>query len=314
MLRAYLKDNGPATQFVFSLMIVIAAWLIFQLLALLTGSLFFGIGFNEIQPALTNLSDPVPIAYQKYLQSIISLGMFIIAPLVAVFFLSDNMWAFLRTGFYPGTAVSLLVALVMVLALPMNNYFTYLNSLFDAAGISEGLQNYFESREAQAEKVFEGFLKVTGIMPLLINILIIAVIPAIGEELLFRGVLQNILIKWTKNTFAGVFITSLAFALLHFQFLSVLPRFILGMVLGYIFVWTRSLWMPVLAHFVNNAFAVVYYYLLYNGYVGGEIENIGKPEHAPLYAILSMAITGILLIVIRGLMNGKFSRSQHGIY
>ncbi len=302
MRPSYLKDSRPAIQFLFSLLIVLASWLIFQLLAILTGAFFFDVGLNEIQPALNDYKDPVYIAYQKYLQSVISIGMFVVAPLAIAYSLSNNSLRYFRLDYYPGHSVAFLVGLLMILSLPMNNYFTYLNGLLDLPGAFSGVQEYMEDKENRAQQVFERFLNVSGIWPLLINILVIGIIPAIGEELLFRGVLQKIFIKWTNNIFLGVFITSLAFAILHFQFLSVLPRFILGMILGYIFVWTRSLWMPIIAHFVNNSLAVVYYHLMYNDKIGEGIENVGKPENDPVYAILSITIVAVLLFVIRRIM------------
>jgi membrane protease YdiL (CAAX protease family) len=198
----------------------------------------------------------------------------------------------------------------MILALPMNNFFTHINNLLDLRESLPGIQEYLEDAELKAEQLFESFLNVSGMGPLIINLLVVAVVPAIGEELLFRGVLQDLFIRWSKNIFLGVLITSLVFALLHFQFLSVLPRFVLGMILGYIFVWTRSLWMPVLAHFINNALAVVYYHLLYKGTIERGIENVGKPDHDPVYAILSVVIIGILLFVIRRIMKDKINPSQ----
>jgi hypothetical protein len=312
MRESYLRDSGPGSQFLFSLLIVFASWLIFQLLALLTGAWIFDVGIQEIQTALNDYKDPVNISYQKYLQSVISLGMFVIAPLAIAYFISRDISGFLKTDYYPGNSVALLITFLMILSLPMNNYFTYLNGLMDLPGIFSGLQNYMEDKESQAQHVFERFLNVSGMWPLIINLVVIGVIPAIGEELLFRGVLQNIFIRWTKNTFLGVLITSFAFAALHFQFLSVLPRFILGMILGYIFVWTRSLWMPIIAHFVNNALAVVYYHLYYNDLIGEGIEHVGKPEYNSFYAILSILVVAVFLFVIRRVMKEKLSiRYQH---
>lgn len=305
MSAIHLKDSSPGVQFLFSLLIVIASWLIFQLLALLTGALIFDVGLNDIQSALNDYNDPVNIAYQKYLQSVISIGMFVAAPLAIAFSLSDNSIKFFRLDYYPGHTVAFLVALLMILSLPMNNYFTYLNGLLELPGPFSGVQEYMVDKETRTQQVFERFLNVSGIGALLVNILVIAIIPAIGEELLFRGVLQKIFIRWTNNIFLGVLITSLVFAVLHFQFLSVLPRFILGMILGYIFVWTRSLWMPVIAHFVNNALAVVYFHLMYNNKIGEGIENVGKPENEPVYAMLSIGIVLVLLFVIRRLMLEK---------
>jgi len=292
----------------FSLMIILASWLVFQLLSILSGALIFDVGLKDIQTVMNDYENPVSIAYQKYIQSIISTGMFIIGPLIIAMALSSDIRKYLKINFYPGHTVTFLVCLLMVLSLPMNNFFTYLNNLIDLNEVFPSAQEYMEDMEVRAEGLFERFLSVSGIWPLLVNIFVVAVVPAVGEEVLFRGVLQNIFIRWTKNTFLGVLITSLAFALLHFQFLSVLPRFVLGMVLGYIFVWTRSLWMPIIAHFVNNAFAVVYYYFMYNGSLGDRLENMGKPYNDPAYAFLSAVIILILLFVIRIIMKDKKSQ------
>jgi membrane protease YdiL (CAAX protease family) len=311
MRRVILRDSSPGLQFVFSLLIVVAAWLVFQLVALLTGALLYNIGFSEIQNVLTNYDNPVYISYQKYVQSVISTGMFIIAPLTIAFTFSNNIFNYLKLNYFPGITLTFLAGLLMILSLPMNNYFTYLNNLLNLEGIFPTLQSYFEDMEVRAENVFEGFLNVDSIWLLLVNILVVAVIPAIGEELLFRGVLQKIFIRWTKNTFIGVVITSIAFAMLHLQFLSVLPRFILSMVLGYMFVWTKSLWIPIIAHFVNNALAVIYYYAIYNGKIGDGIEHIGQPDNAPVYALLSMVIVIILMFVIRRMMRDRINQTEN---
>lgn len=311
MRRVILKDSNPALQFVYTLLIFVAAWLVFQVIALLSGALIYKIGFSEIQTVLSDYDNPLFVSFQKYIQAVISTGIFIVGPLVVAFTLSNNIFKFLKVDYFPGGTVTFLVSLVMILSLPMNNYFTYLNNLLDLEGISPSLQNYFEEMEIRAENIYKRFLNVQGIGLLLINILIVAVIPSIGEELLFRGILQKIFIRWTKSTFAGVLITSLTFAFLHLQFLSVLPRFVLGMVLGYMFVWTKSLWMPIIAHFVNNALAVIYYYAIYNGMIGDGIEHIGQPDYAPVYAMLSIVIVILLLFVIRRIMRDRTIRTEH---
>lgn len=307
-----MQDSRPGIQFVFVLLVFIAAWLIFQLFALLTGALIFNIRFSEITNVLTDYDNPVYVSYMKYIQTVLSTGMFIIAPLAIAFTLSDNIFKYLKLDHFPRFSIISLVSLVMVLSLPMNNYFTYLNNLLNLESISPTIQDYFENLEIEAENMFERFLDVRGMGSLLINIVIVAVIPALGEELMFRGVLQKIFIRWTKNTFIGVLITSLAFAVMHMQFLSVLPRFVLGMVLGYMFVWTRSLWMPILAHFVNNALAVIYYYAMYNDMIGKGIDELGKPGNTTVYAFLSMVIVVILMFVIRRINRDRISLSQAG--
>ena len=87
----------------------------------------------------------------------------------------------------------------------------------------------------------------------LFNLLIIAIIPALGEELFFRGYLQQTITKWTISPHIGIIITAVLFSAIHFQFYGLIPRFILGVLLGYIFLWSNNLWLPIIAHFVNNA-------------------------------------------------------------
>ena len=81
--------------------------------------------------------------------------------------------------------------------------------------------------------------------------------PAIGEELIFRGYLQQKLAKRFGDMNASIFLTAFLFSLIHFHFDGLIPRFVLGILLGYLFYWGRSLWLPILAHFVNNAQGVV---------------------------------------------------------
>lgn len=312
MIRGNFQYSSPGMQFLLSLLIILSTWLIFQLIAILSGALFFDVGFQQITDVLNNSADITAINYQKYVQSVISVGMFIVSSLLISFLISENMWDFLKANFFPGLLISLLVILVMVFTLPLSNFLTYLNNQLDMSSLFPSLQEYMENMESEAEKIFERFLDQRGVVSLLVNILVIAVIPGIGEELLFRGVLQRVFIKWTKNVFTAVIITSLVFALLHFQFLSVLPRFILGIILGYIYVWTGSLWMPVLAHFANNAMAVIYYHYMYNGSLGEGIENVGKPEYHPIYALLGTILIVVLMAVIWRLMQEKINRPQDG--
>ena len=85
-----------------------------------------------------------------------------------------------------------------------------------------------------------------------------AILPAIGEELLFRGVFQRLLTEWTRNIHWGIILAALLFSFFHFEFYGFLPRFLLGVFFGYLFVWTSSIWVPILAHFTNNFIIVVY--------------------------------------------------------
>jgi membrane protease YdiL (CAAX protease family) len=88
------------------------------------------------------------------------------------------------------------------------------------------------------------------------------VLAGVCEEFFFQGALQPLMMKWTKNPHIGILITALIFSALHFQFYGFIPRFVLGVYLGYLFFWSRSLWLPILAHVLHNALSILIDYTL----------------------------------------------------
>ncbi|MFO8053840.1 MAG: CPBP family intramembrane glutamic endopeptidase, partial [Bacteroidales bacterium] len=115
-------------------------------------------------------------------------------------------------------------------------------------------------------------------------------LPAIGEELLFRGVLQQLLSKLFANVHLGILVTAILFSAIHMQFFGFLPRIVLGLVLGYAFYLSGNIWMPVVIHFVNNAFAVVIAHLYYNDLIQQNFDEFGITTKA-LPVILSVILT-----------------------
>ncbi len=294
----FLKDASAGMQFLFVVLVVISAWLIFQVISLVSGLLIFNIGFFEVIDTLQNLDNPKSLAFLKYVQGITSFGMFVIAALISVYFISDNPGHYLLINRTPALFPSLIVIFLILATLPMNNYFSYINGKLNFPDGLNWLQKYFETKEGEMENIMVKFLTVSGTGGLLINILIIAIIPAIGEEFLFRGVIQNIFAKGLKNSHYAVILTALLFAALHFQFLSILPRFVLGIILGYIYLWTGNLWLSVLAHFVNNGVAVFFYFYYYSGQLTRNMDEIGTPGHNFSTGIVSIVLVSLLLFVL----------------
>ncbi len=138
--------------------------------------------------------------------------------------------------------------------------------------------------EGNAEKLTLAFLKMDSPLDLMLNILIVALLPAIGEELLFRGCLQQLLVEWTKKPHLSIFIAAALFSAIHFQFLGFVPRMLIGAFLGYLFYWSGNLWYAIIGHFVNNALQVVGYYFAQ-----------GTNSNADLKAIDSLPPSSILL-------------------
>jgi len=123
----------------------------------------------------------------------------------------------------------------------------------------------------------------------------IAIIPAIGEELCFRGIFQRLFTEMTNNIHLGIIISSLFFSAVHLQFYGFIPRFLLGSLFGYMLVWSRTMWLPIIAHFVNNGVAVIFYYFVSRNKIDSEMEEIGAQQGTYMLAIVSLIIGGILI-------------------
>ena len=108
------------------------------------------------------------------------------------------------------------------------------------------------------------FLSTTDFGDLFFNIFLLAFIPAVSEEFFFRGVFQTLLIKKTKRIFFSIVFTSFIFAFFHLQFFKIIPIFYAGVVLGVLYLWTSSIWVPIFFHFIFNSFQVVIYFFSEN--------------------------------------------------
>ncbi len=119
------------------------------------------------------------------------------------------------------------------------------------------LEKWMRQKEDDVAKLTTFLTAISGVPQFIMALLVIAILPGIGEEVLFRGVLQRKFIAWSGNVHVGIWLAAALFSAIHLQFYGFVPRMLLGALFGYLYVWTGNLWVPILAHFVNNGFAVV---------------------------------------------------------
>lgn len=138
----------------------------------------------------------------------------------------------------------------------------------------------------------------------LMAMFVIAVIPGIGEELLFRGLLQNMIHRWSNNMHIGIWLAAILFGLFHFQFFGLIPRILLGALFGYLYVWSGSLIYPMIAHFVNNGFQVTMIYVMS---LRGETYDLETESSAPWY----LALLGVVaLVFLLRFFSGQFKYTE----
>jgi uncharacterized protein len=290
----YIKS--PGQRLLFSMFIAISSFLIFSLIALLISLPFINIfkaGTN-----LENLSDHHNVLILKFLQIIQTFGLFIIPALILSYFFYGSIKSVFNYGVKPKLISAVVLIVLMIIAIPVLNYIIGLNSHLVFPSYLKGVEKWMKDSEESASKITEAFLNVNTIKGLLFNIFIIGILPSFGEELIFRGIMQKIFIDWTKNTHIGIIISAVIFSAIHLQFYGFIPRFLLGAFFGYLLEWSGTIWLPILAHFVNNAFSVVVSYFINANILNDSIENVGSDNATFYYAVISFLLTTFLIIVI----------------
>ena len=211
----------------------------------------------------------------KWLQFIQTTATFLLPPILCAWLWDEEHKPFrwLRMDVPVQWQNILLAVVIMVCAVPGINLLADLNSRVELPKSLEFIEQILKSQEEAAAALTERFLQADNIGGLLLNIGLMALLPALSEELSFRGTLQQIIYKdqsgkvQSTKVHLAIWITAFIFSAIHMQFYGFVPRMLLGAMFGYVFVWSGSLWVPITMHFVNNGLAVLVYYLM------GESEN-----------------------------------------
>jgi len=291
-----LSEKKPFIQFLVSMFLMLLISLIGLLITILTAWLIFGIAPGEAdlwQPAPTNRY----IYYFKYLQTFQHLSMFLIPALAVAFFMRGDIFSYLGLNKKPGMISALLSVLFIVFIIPLNSYLSWLNSGLDLPHWLGWLESWMVDKELESERLTQILMNASNMGILFINILIIAIIPAVGEEFLYRGVLQNIFTRWLRSGNMAVILTAFLFSAAHLQFYGFLPRFILGLGFGYMYLWSKNIWLPVLAHLVNNLVPVILSYFMGWDNINNTIDEISARDG--LFMVIPAFIAVLILFNIR---------------
>lgn len=286
-LKGIYQSYSLSKQFFLLFLLIFVCFFVANLIGM-SGSLLFGAS------SLTDLQNENTIFSLKFLQALSSAGIFIVPPFLFAY-LSGNSLSFKSVS----RQQLMLTAVIMFFAMPLINVLSLWNEQLHLPGFLESVEAWMRAAEAKAMAITEAFLAVNTPLGLAVNILIIAIIPALGEELLFRGVVQKELSKWSGKVHLSIWITAFLFSAIHLQFLGFFPRFLIGGLLGYMFYWSGSIWLPILAHFVNNAVAVILYYMVAKGRLEADVETIGVNEGQTSMLLISFLSVGLLLYLLR---------------
>jgi membrane protease YdiL (CAAX protease family) len=288
-MNTYLKYQPPAIQF-FAFLALASG---FFLLDYAVSSFFF----NDISSVLADKNatvSPALINKFKLAQFTGSVISFILPAFFFGYYSSPK--AFPYVGISKRIAPALIVASI-VLLLSVQPFIGWLGELNSKAKFGS-LQKSLEEMEAIYNRALQVFLQMKTFGDLLINLFIMALLPAIAEELFFRGALQKALLRLTNKPWIAILISSAVFALLHGTFFKLLPIFTLGLLLGTVYYLTRNLWYTIAIHFLNNAFAVLSVYYADRSHF---LKRLAADDvSVPLYAaLISLAVTVFIIYMIK---------------
>jgi membrane protease YdiL (CAAX protease family) len=229
----------------------------------------------------------------KIFQILSSIGLFLAPPLFLALTERKKITEFY--GFQqPKLPLLGLVVLIMVVTMPLMEWMASWNQQMHLPDFLKSAEQWMKAKEAEAMRMTYIFLTVHGLGDFLFNLLTIALIPAVAEELMFRGGVQRAFKRMFDNPHVAIWLAAFIFSAIHLQFYGFLPRLVLGALFGYLYLWTGSLWYAILAHFLNNAYAVGVAWYLQVHHI--PLDQSEATLNTPWYGYIISLLAGIYLL------------------
>ena len=277
----------------------ISAWL---------GGIFVMFSLTVLIIALITQGNPLSdIKTLKWIQLLQTITLFLLPSLLVAYLCAKAPWNWLQLDQKVDLKVLLWAIGIMLVALPAINLLSHWNQQMVLPSWLSGLEEWMKNKEAEAEWLTKQFMSVTTISGLLVNLFLMAVLPALSEEITFRGVLQQLLTAPHRlSPFASrlsphlaIWLTAIIFSAIHMQFYGFVPRMLMGALFGYMMVWTGSLWVPMLMHFVNNGMAVLLYFMASRaGWDMDKVDAVGT-DNTLWLGIVSIVLTAVGIYMFR---------------
>jgi membrane protease YdiL (CAAX protease family) len=293
---------SPLYQLIISILTIIAIGIVLFAICFFAGVLIFGVELSSLSDNLLTDAGNTDIAFFRYLmiwQQIcffIIPGIYLLQQIVAPSGIINSCFTI------PSLKEAGLVILLVLCLLPVTGFTGQLNSEMHFPEWLSRVEKWVADKENEANNLLEMFSADTFWI-MMLNLFMLALLPAIGEEMIFRGIFQRIFQKLFRNDHVGIWVIAFLFSAIHLQFFGFVPRFILGLVLGYLYYWSGTLWLPMLAHFVNNAVPTIGVYL-----EGWEKANALPDTSLWIQLLILPAPIVIIAMIMLYFRNKSFSR------
>lgn len=275
MRKPIFSNYSPVVQLTFLLILSIASLSAFLFIASVIVRALWGFNFIDDPAVLENFSDPFVVDANRLMIVFQHIGLFIFPAILFLKLSTDKPKEFIYWRKNISLLLSMTVIVLLLSFMPVINLFIGLNEAMVFPEFMSGIEATFRSMEDSAQALTEALIKMDNISDFLYLALLVAVLPAIGEELMFRGVIQRLLTVQFKNYHWGIWGSAFLFSAMHFQFYGFLPRMLLGALFGYMLVYTGNIVYPMIAHFFNNFASLVIAYLIQHDKIPEEVDTVG---------------------------------------
>ncbi|WP_342082925.1 CPBP family intramembrane glutamic endopeptidase [Dyadobacter sp. OTU695] len=273
-----------------------------NVLAVMVLAIYLGADTESVTALLTQLfaqPEKIPNGWNALMimQGTVHFFSYLLPTLIYWFYIERRTIGDLSTHRKPAWPIWVLAFVLVLAFIPVNSKFIEWNAAMDLPDALSGLEKWMRDKEDQLSVMTEFLTSYKSFGQLLIALFVVTLLPALGEEMLFRGVIQTKLFQELRNIHVAIWLSAAIFSAIHFQFYGFLPRMMLGALFGYLYYWTGNLWVAILAHFVNNGFVLVMMYLHNVGLVK---INIEESKSMPFVLILaSLVVSTAILGAIR---------------
>lgn len=290
-MKGSLKTRSGLNQFLLFVSVAIVSFVVLSAIGGLVVYQIYGkaMGMKGIQDLVKiNYDHPNAPNFIRGLQVVQFISLFIIPSFLCAYLYSGQIKKYLGLKPPPHTLYWIYGIAVMLLALPLANFVGVLNRQLPLPKL---IDDWMKATEAEAAKATFALLSHHTLKDLLLNLVFVAGLAAVGEELVFRGMIQRLLIKVFKSPWAGIIVSAILFSAIHMQFLGFLPRFLLGILLGAIYWYSGSLYAAMLAHFIYDAFVITVAY-----FMPETLKESAKPFDGSIAALAAGAVLSLAII------------------
>jgi membrane protease YdiL (CAAX protease family) len=288
MFNRYWREYPWLFQFVQFIILVFVFGSFFTIAIIPILAKFTGVPLSDIALVNEHSSRTIARAAMVY-QLISSVGIFLIPAFLFGYFTHPRPLEYLGLKKQGKQVQLILVVMLMLGILPvMVEITSWLSSL--------KLTSSLQKMQEENERITKGFLTMPAIIDFLLAFLIFAIVPAIGEELFFRGVMFRLATKKNRSIKFSIVLTALVFALFHFNVYGFPAILIAGTLLGFIYYITGSLWMSIVAHLLNNGLQIVLVFFLRDNVTAkAMIEDNSLPWYLPVFGFVLFVVSFYLL-------------------